>query len=107
MAKVKIDCTVYKLKMNGTSGKKYFAKFPKTRGIVKSHERTDDALVLSLSCIKTIPLFTGKNGEKAERIKKKVTCPFAIKYDGLAEEKPFQLHGRMVSIYPDKIVIEE
>lgn len=100
MAKV-IDCTVYRVKLNGAGQKKYFAKFAKMRGVVKNHERMDDALLFTLEGIKLLSLAPGE-----PRIRRKTAFHFAIRYDSLGEEVPFELHGKTVVVYHNKIAVE-
>ncbi len=98
MAEV-IACTVYKVIVNGVGPKKYLAKFPAMRGVIKCHERLDDSLLFTLTN-------TRRTSVKGKMVTKKTSHYFAIRYDSLGEERPFELHGKKVSISSQKIVVE-
>jgi hypothetical protein len=96
-----ITCTVYKVKMNGAGPKRYFAKFSKISGVVKSHERMDDAMLFTLVGTKMVSIVPGE-----PRMRKKVTQHFAVRYDSLEGETPFELHGKTVTVTPKKISVK-
>lgn len=96
-----ITCTVYKVKMNGAGPKRYFAKFAKISGVVKDHERMDDALLFTLVGTKMVSIAPDE-----PRMRKKVTQHFAVRYDDMGETTPFELHGKTVTVTPKKISIK-
>jgi len=97
MAEV-IACTVYKVIVNGVGPKKYLAKFPAMRGVIKCHERLDDSLLFTLTSAKKMPV-------KGRIVQKKITRRFAIRYDSLEEDRPFDLHGQTVAVSPRRIEV--
>jgi hypothetical protein len=97
MAEV-ITCTVYKVVLNGVGPKKYLAKFPAMRGVIKCHERLDDSLLFTL-------ISTKRTLVKGKTVQKKTSHHFAIRYDSLEEERPFELHGKTATVSSKKIEV--
>ncbi len=94
-----ITCTVWKVSYNGLSRKKYTAKFQAMRGVIKCHERLDDALLFTMTSVKRI--LVGK-----KRAQKKITSYFAVKYDELEGETPLEIQNKTVTVKPNGITVE-
>ena len=100
MAKLSRSFTTrsWKVKENGVGMTKYQGQFKEITGQVKSHERRDNGLIISL-------LSTRVNRMKGVVTRRKFSQKFAIEYGDILEEEVLSWHGKKITVLPSRITV--